>query len=186
MKAFPFYGKVFLLLGQAKIMEVIQNKVAESGLIVVDPAQYLAEIQVEAFDLKEFLLHGMVLREKDFRDRLKLVEWSQFTGKLVALYCSTDAILPTWAFMLVTQYLHGVGAKVMAATPSAMREQLALEAIRNAEFAVYEDAKVILKGCGDENIPVSLYTALSSALLPHVKSLMYGEPCSTVPVFKKK
>lgn len=186
MKAFPFYGKVFLLLGQAKIMELIQNKVAESGLVVIDPAQYFVEIRPVAFDLKDFLFHGMVLREKDFREQLKALEWTQYAGKLVALHCTTDAILPTWAFMLVTQYLHGVGAKVVAATPAAMREQLALEAIQKTDFGAYEDAKVILKGCGDETIPVSLYTALSSALLPHVKSLMYGEPCSTVPVYKKK
>ncbi|MDP2187040.1 MAG: DUF2480 family protein [Sphingobacteriaceae bacterium] len=167
-------------------MELIQNKVAESGILVLDPAQYLAEIQVEAFDLKDFLFHGMVLREKDFREQLKSFDWQTYAGKFVALHCSTEAILPTWAFMLVTQYLHGVGAKVAAATVAGMREQLALATIQQADFRVYADAKVILKGCGDENVPASLYTALSSALLPHVKSLMYGEPCSTVPVYKKK
>lgn len=175
-----------MLLGQAVAMELIQNKVAESGLLVLDPAQYITEIQVEAFDLKDFLFHGMVLREKDFREQLKGVDWKKYAGKFVALYCSTDAILPTWAFMLVTQYLHSVGAEAAAATPANRREQLALAAIQKADFSMYEDAKVILKGCGDENVPTSLYTALSSALLPHVKSLMYGEPCSTVPVYKKK
>lgn len=186
MKAFPFYGRVFLLLGQAVHMELIQNKVAESGLLVLDPAQYLTEIKVEAFDLKDFLFHGMVLKEKDFREQLKAFDWKSHTGKFVALHCTTDAILPTWAFMLVTQYLHGVEAKVAAATPAFMREQLALTAIQQADFSRFKGARVILKGCGDESVPVSLYTALSSALLPLVKSLMYGEPCSTVPVYKKK
>lgn len=167
-------------------MELIQNKVAESGLLVLDPAQYLAEIQVEAFDLKGFLFHGMVLREKEFREQLKAFNWEAYAGKFVAVFCSTDAILPTWAFMLVTQYLHGVGAKAAAATEASLREQLALAAVAKSDFSKYADAKVILKGCGDANVPVSLYTALSSALLPHVKSLMYGEPCSTVPVYKKK
>jgi hypothetical protein len=175
-----------LLLGQAVDMELIQNKVAESGLLVLDPAQYLAEIQVEAFDLKDFLFHGMVLREKDFREQLKSFDWNTYAGKFVAVYCSTEAILPTWAFMLVTQYLHGVGARAGAATAASMREQLAVAAIQQADFSAYADGKVILKGCGEEAVPASLYTALSSALLPHVKSLMYGEPCSTVPVYKRK
>jgi hypothetical protein len=166
-------------------MELIQNKVAESGLMVIDPAQYLVGIQVEAFDLKDFLFHGMVLREKDFREQLKGLDWKRYAGQFVAIHCSTDAILPTWAFMLVTQYLHRVGAQAAATTPANRREQLALAAIQKADFSSYENAKVILKGCGDENVPTSLYTALSSALLPHVKSLMYGEPCSTVPVYKK-
>lgn len=175
-----------MLLYPTDKMELIQNKVAESGLLVLDPADWWRSVEVVGLDLRDWLFHGMVLREKDFREQLKQVDWSVYHGKSVAIFCSTDAIIPTWAFMLVAQYLHGIAARVTAQQPDAWREQLVLQQLREADFSKYEAARVILKGCGDENVPVSIYVALTEALLPHVKSLMYGEPCSTVPVFKKK
>lgn len=167
-------------------MELVRNKVAESGIVVLNPADWYLPFVPTGFDLKELLLHGMVLREKDFREQLKATDWSIYTGKLVAVYCSSDAIIPTWAYMLVIQYLKGVAAQAMAMTPKQMQEFLALQAIATADFSKEAGGRIILKGCGDEAVPESIYAALSSRLLEHVSSLMYGEPCSTVPVYKRK
>lgn len=167
-------------------MELVKNKVAESGLVVLDPVDWYAPYAPQAFDLKELLLHGMVLREKPFREQLKATDWLVYRGELVAVYCSSDAIVPTWAYMLVIQYLNGVAEQAMALAPKQMQEFLALQAIATADFMGHVGGRVILKGCGDEAVPGSIYAALSSRLLETVSSLMYGEPCSTVPVYKRK
>lgn len=164
---------------------IIRNKVAESGLIVIDPADWYHAIQPEGFDLKDFLFHGMVLREKNFREDLKGIDWSTYESKLVAVYCSTDAIVPIWAYMLVSSYLQQREAKVYFGKPAEVRLQAALEEVANTDFSVYQEGRLILKGCGEEQIPPALYVALTQKLRPLAKSLMYGEPCSTVPVYKK-
>jgi hypothetical protein len=164
---------------------IIKNKVAESGLVVLDPADWLRPYQPVGFDLKDFLYMGMVLREKAFREELKGYDWTSYTGKLVALYCSADAIVPMWAYMLVNAYLQQKSAEVYFGTPEAVRLQRALAAVERADFSEYAEGRLILKGCGDESIPAALYVGLTNKLVPLVKSLMYGEPCSTVPVFKK-
>lgn len=167
-------------------MELIQNKVADSGLIVIDLAEFLPKEAVIGLDIKDFLFHGMVLREKEFREQLRGVDWQSYSGRFVAVYCSTDAIVPRWAFMLIATYLQPHALGIAAAQPQAYREQLALEAINAHPLESLQDAKVILKGCGDHSLSDAMYTRMSLRLLPVVKSLMYGEPCSTVPVFKKK
>ncbi len=167
-------------------MELVRNKVAESGIVVLNPADWYMPHVPMGFDLKELLFHGMVLREKEFREKLKATDWSDYSGQRVAVYCSSDAIIPTWAYMLVVQYLKGVAAQAMAMPPQKMQEYLALQAIASADFSKEAGGRIILKGCGDETVPESIYAALSSRLLEHVQSLMYGEPCSTVPVYKRK
>lgn len=167
-------------------MELIQNKVAESGLVVLDLADFLPKEAVVGLDMKDFLFHGMVLREKDFREQLRAFDWADFSGKFVAVYCSTDAIVPRWAFMLIATYLQPLALGVSAGRPEAYREKLTLAAIDAYPLEALRDAKVILKGCGDDSLSDAMYTRMSMRLLPLVKSLMYGEPCSTVPVFKKK
>lgn len=167
-------------------MEVIRNKVAESGIVVLDPAHWYHEMAVESFDLRDFLIMGMVLREKDFREALKTHNWEQYRGKLVAVHCSTDAIVPTWAYMLITQYLQPLARSVAMAEPPAARLQFCLESIAAADFSEHQNGRLILKGCGEAPIPPAVYAALTQRLLPLVQSLMYGEPCSTVPVYKKK
>lgn len=167
-------------------MEIIQNKVAESGLIVLDLADFLPKEGVVALDIKEFLFHGMVLREKEFREMLKAYDWSAFSGKFVAVHCSTDAIVPRWAYMLIATYLQPIALGVSASNAEAYAQHLTLNAIQGIEVEDYRDAKVILKGCGDHTLTDAMYTQLSMRLLPVVKSLMYGEPCSTVPVYKRK
>jgi len=167
-------------------MEAIQNRVADSGLVVVDLAIFLPKDEVLGLDIKDFLFHGMVLREREFRESLRGVDWQPFAGKFVAVYCSTDAIVPRWAYMLLVTYLQPIAAGVHAGTPVQYREYLALNAISELCVEPFQDGKVILKGCGDDSLSDALYLAMTIRLLPVVRSLMYGEPCSTVPVFKRK
>lgn len=173
-------------LGQTESMELIQNKVADSGLKVLDPADFLPEMSVVSLDISQFLWQGMVLREKDFREQLKHFDWVAFTDKFVAIDCSTDAIVPRWAYMLIAQYLLQHTPYMAKGSAKACAEAWALAGIAKADFEEFRDEKVILKGCGDDSLSDALYVALTARLQPLVKSLMYGEPCSTVPVYKKK
>lgn len=173
-------------LGQTVSMELIQNKVAESGLKVLDPADYLPAIPIVALDISQFLWQGMVLREKEFRELLRSFSWESYAGKFVALHCSTDAIVPRWAYMLITNYLLPHTSNIARGTVAECKQAWALAAIASTDFEAYRDEKVILKGCGDDSLSDALYIALTARLQPLVKSLMYGEPCSTVPVYKKK
>ena len=167
-------------------MELIQNKVAESGLVVLDLANFLPKESVVGLDIKDFLFHGMVVREREFREMLRDFDWSVFSGKFVAIYCSTEAIVPRWAYMLIATYLQPIALGVSACKPETLVENLTMDAINSFDLAGFADARVILKGCGDSTLSDAMYTQMSMRLLPVVKSLMYGEPCSTVPVYKKK
>ena len=167
-------------------MELIQNKVAESGLKVLDPADFLPKMPVTELDISHFLFHGMVLREKEFREQMRSFGWEAYAGKFVALHCSTGAIVPRWAYMLITNYLLPYTSHIARGTVAECKQAWALAAIAAADFEAFKDEKVILKGCGDDSLSDALYIALTARLQPMVKSLMYGEPCSTVPVYKKK
>ncbi len=186
MRGLSVLRKGFAVLGKISTMEAIRNKVAESGLITLDPAQLFAVTMPLSFDLKDYLLHGFVLKEQDFRQRLKEFDWSVYSGKLVALHCSNDAIVARWAWMLVAQYVVQAGGSCSYGSPEAVKEAQLLEAIQQWELTPYLGERVILKGCGDESISPAVYTAMTTKLVGVVKTLMYGEPCSTVPVFKKK
>ena len=167
--------------------EKLVNRVAESGLITLDLATFKPAQIVAAFDLAPFLFMGQVLREKAFRDAMSQHDWESYRGKVVAVFCSTDAILPSWAFMLVAAQLEGIAAEIHAATPEQVYQQLFSARMRQEllgeEFA---NQRVILKGCGDDTIGAFAYLEATQILKPHVKTLMYGEPCSTVPVYKRK
>jgi hypothetical protein len=167
-------------------MDTIVNKVAESGLITLDLEDFYPKDEIMGFDLKEYLFMGMILKEKDFRAALQNLDWETFRGKMVAVYCSADAIIPLWAYMLVSTNLSGIANKVFAGTPDEMRKQLFIEKIREINNTEYKDQRVIIKGCGDLDIGDYAYVEITNKLTPVVKSLMYGEPCSTVPVYKKK
>lgn len=163
----------------------IVNKVAQSQLITLDPNDFFpAEIQV--FDLKDFLFMELILKEREFRDSMKNFDWSIYRNKNVVINCSTDAIIPFWAYMLVTTYLQPVALSVMAGSVEDGRKEFFLRKIITDDFSVYDGKRVVLKGCGDTSIPDYAYTSLTHKLLPYAKSIMYGEPCSTVPVFKRK
>ena len=167
-------------------MEEIRNKVAESGLITIDLEKYYPATEPMPFDLKKFLFMEMLLKEKDFRESLDQHDWSQYDNRDVAVYCSTDAIVPMWAYMLVASKLSGIAKSIISGTPEEAFKQIFIENIRAVNAAAFEGKRVVVKGCGDRPVPEYAYAAISILLLPLVKSLMYGEPCSTVPVFKRK
>ncbi len=167
-------------------METIVNKVADSGIITLDLADYLpSKESIAAFDLKPFLFREMILREKDYRAALPLHDWEQYRGKNIAVFCSADAIVPVWAYMLAATYLQPLAAAISFATPEEVYKTLFLKKIAAIENTEYTDKRVVIKGCGETPIPDAGYVAVSEKLLPVVKSLMYGEPCSTVPIYKK-
>lgn len=167
-------------------METIVNKVAESGIITLDLAPYITEGNVVGFDLKPFLFREMILKEKDYRASLQTHDWQQYAGKDVALFCSVDAIVPVWGYMLATSYLEQVAASVYFGTEEELKNVLLHKRINEIPQDEYADKRVVIKGCGDTPIPDAAYIAITAHLRPVVKSLMYGEPCSTVPIYKKR
>jgi len=162
------------------------NKVAESGLITIDLENWYPKGEVVVFDLKDYLFMGMIVKEKEFRDTLKNTDWEVYRNKMVSIICSVDAIIPSWAFMLVASYLQPVCKELALATPEEMRKQVFLRNIQSINSVDYKDQRVIVKGCGDTPIGDFAYLEITRILRPVVRSLMYGEPCSTVPVFKKQ
>ena len=166
-------------------METIVNKVAESGIITLDLAPYVATDNIALFDLKPFLFREMILKEKDYRAALPAHDWTQYAGKDVAVMCSVDAIVPVWAYMLAVSYLQPVAASVYYGTPEELGKMLIQDRIMAIDIAAYTDKRVVIKGCGDTPVPEIAYLAVMQHLRPVVKSLMYGEPCSTVPIYKK-
>lgn len=168
-------------------METIVNKVAESGIITLDLAGYLPPADsIAAFDLKPFLFREMILREKDYRASLPEHDWSQYEGKHVAVHSSVDAIIPVWAYMLAASYLQPLAATVYFGGAEALRDHLISENIARIPADEYRDKRIVLKGCGDTPVPEQAYLRATAHLRPVAKSIMYGEPCSTVPIYKKK
>lgn len=163
----------------------IVNKVAQSQLITLNPMDFFSK-EIVVFDLKDFLYMELILKEKEFRAALKEYDWQQYEDKNITLTCSIDAIIPLWAYMLVTTYLQPFASAIVSGDRESARKELFLKNISNKEFEKYQDKRIVLKGCGDESIPDYAYVSLTEKLLPLVKSIMYGEPCSTVPVYKKK
>ena len=165
----------------------IINKVAESGLVTIDLEKYLPnKEEIAVFDLKDFLFMGMILKEKDFREALKKQDWEKFRSKSVAITCSADAIIPVWAYMLVTSYLQPVAKEMIVGTEKEIYKTVFLKNISSISTAEFNGSRIVLKGCGETPIDDFAYAAATSVLLPVAKSIMYGEPCSTVPVYKKK
>jgi hypothetical protein len=165
--------------------EAIVNKVANSGLITLDLEQYLPSGDVAVFDLKDFLFMELILKEKDFREALKNLDWSVYEGKYVAITCTADAIIPFWAYMLVASYLQPVAKEVYTGSKEELEKHLLLKNIAAIPDQQFAGQRVVVKGCGDVPIGAYAYAAITQKLRPLVKSIMYGEPCSTVPVFKQ-
>ncbi len=165
---------------------LLNNKVAESGIITIDLASFLNDKEIVLFDIKPFLFMELILKEKDFRAALLSTDWSVFQGKVVGIYCTVDAIIPMWANMLIVSALQPVAKAVYFGDETKVREQVLLEEINKIATQDYNDQRVVIKGCGETPIGESAYVAITQKLRPVVKSIMYGEPCSTVPVYKKK
>lgn len=168
------------------MQETFVNKVAESGIITFNLEEYYPKEDLAVFDLKDFLFMGLILKEKDFRAALPQVNWEQYTGINVAITCSADAIIPVWAYMLVASYLQPFAKQVATGTKEQVTNQLILKNLATINGQDYTDKRVVIKGCGDIQIPESAYVEITNKLRGFAKSIMYGEPCSTVPVYKKK
>lgn len=167
-------------------MEEIVNKVKESGLISIDLADYDPQAEIVTIDLSSQLWQGLVLKEKDFRQWIKENDWTQYAGKVVLITCSTDAIIPAWAYMLVGSVLKDIVLFYANTSKDEILKQLIIHEIEKTEVAKIKDERVIVKGCSKIPFPDFAMLELTKYLLPHVKSLMFGEPCSTVPIYKKK
>jgi ABC-type transport system involved in cytochrome bd biosynthesis fused ATPase/permease subunit len=166
--------------------EVFQNKVAESGIITINLEEYYPKGEVAVFDMKEHLFMGLILKEKDFREALKTTDWEVYRNKNVAVTCSADAIIPVWAYMLVSAYLQPVAANVLFGTQEEIQLKLLLGNIAAMDTEQFTDKRVVIKGCGEIPISEAAYLQVTNQLRPVAKSIMYGEPCSTVPIYKKK
>jgi hypothetical protein len=166
--------------------EPFVNKVAESGLITLNLEDYLPQGETAVFDLKDHLFMGMILKEKDFREAMKTFNWEVYQGKNVALTCSVDAIVPVWAWMLVASYLQPVAREVVMGDETELHKRLFLKNINALDMGGFTEKRVVIKGCGETPIPDFIYMEITKLLRPFAKSIMYGEPCSTVPVFKKR
>ena len=168
-------------------MSEIINKVAQSGLITLDLEELLDKNNRRlGIDLADQLFQGLVLREKDFRAFVKEHDWSQYDSAYVHVHCSADAIIPNWAYMLVVSKLSDIASLVVLGGVEELEKEVLRQKMDQINFSEYQDAKMVIKGCSDLKTPEYAFFEISKRLLPYVSSLMYGEPCSTVPVFKKK
>lgn len=165
--------------------EVIVNRVSESNIITLSLEEYYPQGQTIVFDMKDYLFMGLILKEKDFRETLKNLDLSIYTKKNVALTCTADAIIPVWAYMLAASYLQPVANEIVFGNEDFLHKILFLKNIAKINPADYEDKRVVIKGCGDLAITETAYVAITNLLRPVAKSIMYGEPCSTVPIYKK-
>ena len=168
------------------LMEGIENKVANSGLVTINLEELKPNWKLAGFDMANVLYQGLVLREKDFREFVKTNDWTAFQGKSVFVYCSVDAIVPTWAYMLIATALSGIFESSVFGSKQMLETQLWRKVIQAIDLEIYRDKRIVIKGCSDEAINETIYMELTSLLIPVAKSLMYGEPCSTVPLFKRK
>ncbi len=166
--------------------ELIINKVANSGLITFDLEDLYHRGERVVYDLKDNLFMGMILKEKDFREFLKNHDWTQYAGKNIAITCSEDAIVPTWAYMLLTLKLQPVANLVVFGTLEELENKLFFDALNKVDVETVRGARVVVKGCSKVPVPTAAYVEITRLLQPVVQSLMFGEPCSTVPLYKRK
>jgi len=161
------------------------NRVAESGIITLNLEDFYPKNELVSFDLKDYLFQGLVLKEKDFRAALKEHDWSIYEGKVMCIHCSTDAIIPVWAFMLVSSHASSFAEAVHMGTSSSYVDHHYKTTISGIDADQYDGARIVIKGCSNLPVPASAYAYLTQVLKPKAKSIMYGEPCSTVPIYKK-
>ncbi|MEO6537143.1 MAG: DUF2480 family protein [Ferruginibacter sp.] len=165
--------------------EVFVNKVAESGIVTLNLEDYYPKEPVSLFDMKDYLFMGLILKEKDFREALKILNIEPYENKIVALTCTADAVIPMWAYMLAASALQPVAKEIIFGSDFFVKEQILLRNIELIETGEFKEVRVVIKGCGDLPIGEAAYIAITKKLRPVTKSIMYGEPCSTVPVYKK-
>jgi hypothetical protein len=166
--------------------EEIVNRVAASALEELNLEDYYPKEEIVVFDLKPYLFMELILKEKDFREALQNTDWTVYQGKVVAVTCTADAIIPMWAYMLAASYLQPVATDVVFGTSETALKELFLKKISSIDVNQFLDKRVVVKGCGDLPVGEYAYLEITKLLRPVVKSIMYGEACSTVPIFKKK
>lgn len=164
----------------------IVNRVQKSGINTLDLSEHIDFTRIVEYDLKQNLFQELVLKEKDFRETIEVFDWSIYEGKDVVIICSVEAIIPTWAYMLLTLKVQSAARTVVIGSKEDMYLELTRKAIEQIDFNEYQDTRVVVKGCSELPIPTFAYGLLTQKLAPVVKSLMFGEPCSTVPLYKKK
>ncbi len=164
----------------------IVNRVANSPLVTIDLEDFQVSGKRMELDISNWLYEGLILREKEYRQQIQDHDWDQYKDAYVALYCATDAIIPGWAFLLASMQLNGIAAKVNVGSLTDLEAAIYLDTISNIDLSEYEDKPIIIKGCSDASIPENAYIQLAQRLQPIAKSIMYGEACSSVPLFKKK
>lgn len=161
------------------------NRVANSGLITLNLEDFYPKAPIVHFDLKDYLFMELILKEKDFRAALNEHDWTQYEGKHLLVYCSTDAIIPVWAFMLVAAHATPYAAGIFQGTQEAFLISAYKQALAAVNGADYREKRVVIKGCSNKPVPPAAYLELTRILQPYAQSIMYGEPCSTVPIFKR-
>jgi hypothetical protein len=164
---------------------MIVNKVTQSGIITIDLEDFYPQGERVLFDIKDLLFQGLILREKDFREFVKNEDWSKFQDKYVALICSADAIVPTWAYMLLATQLQPFAKKVVFGDLELLETVLYNQVLGKLNIDDYKDARIVVKGCGNLPVPKAAYVEITNILRPVAKSIMYGEACSTVPLYKQ-
>jgi hypothetical protein len=165
---------------------MILNKVTESELITLDLSTFLPNERPVFFDLKQFLFRELILKEKDFRTALQNHDWTAYSNQTVLVFCSADAIIPVWAYMLVAVYLEPITTNLFFDNPASWKQKMLIQNINQHNITTYTDKRIVIKGCGDVYIDNAAYFEITRRLLAVVKSIMYGEPCSTVPIYKRK
>ena len=168
------------------MLDIIVNKVAESGLISFDLEEFYPKGEIAIFDLKDYLFMELILKEKDFRASLLTTDWSIYQDKYVGITCTADAIVPMWANMLAASYLQPIAKDVVFGNEQQLINTILIKNLTIVNGEDYTDKRVVVKGCGDVSIPECAYVEITKKLRPFAKSIMYGEPCSTVPIYKKR
>jgi len=164
----------------------IINRVANSTLVTINLEDFYPEGQRILFDIKDWLYEGLVLREKEFRQEVNSHDWKQYQDNYVALTCSTDAIIPAWAYMLLSTQLEPYAVKVAIGNLDLLETSIYQDIINKLDVSEFKDKPIIIKGCSNKPVPTNAYVMLTSVLKPLAKSIMYGEACSSVPLFKRK
>jgi hypothetical protein len=164
----------------------IMNRVAGSSIKTFDLEEYYIPGERVLLDIKDQLYQGLILKEKSFRDFIKSHDWAQYKGKFVAVTCSEDAIVPTWAYMLLTSVLEPFARTVVFGGLAELEGKIFYDALSQIDWRQFQDAKVVMKGCSKVPVPIAAYVEATRLMRPYASSIMFGEPCSTVPVYKKK
>lgn len=168
------------------VNQPLVNKVAQSKLRTVNMEEWFPSMEIAELDLKSFLFHELILKEKEFRQKVKDTDWSKYDGVTLCVYCSTDAIIPVWAFMLIAASVESYVERLHWGDKESFISEYYKSVIDSLDVSEYESERIVIKGCSEKKVPASAYMHITSKLKPVVLSLMYGEPCSTVPVYKKR